>query len=151
AIEKEEQRRRVHEVAGHSTGASSAFRNELERPARFYRTVAECEFASFGFSYDNRRSIGEYVVLSKPLVVGWDLCLTPEPLAWYPGRKDGKLSIVLSLHAGGHRRPMRRAKWDQVLVIEYGELVPYFDFCYKRFTSLDELETLIIARAFLLS
>jgi hypothetical protein len=151
AIEEEEQRRRVHEVARHSTGASSAFRSELERPARFYRAVAEREFASFGFSYDIRRSIGEYVVLSKPLAVGWDLCLTPEPLDWYPGRKDGKVSVVLSLQSARHHRPMRRAKWEQILVIEYVELVPYFDFCYKRFASLDELETIVIARAFLLS
>jgi hypothetical protein len=149
--EEEEQRRRIHEVARHATGASSPFSNELERPARFYRTVMEREFASFGFDHDATRSIGEYVVLSKPLVAGWDLCLTPEPLAWYPGRKDGEVRIVLSLQAARHRRPMRRAKWEQVLAIEYVELVPYFDFCYRRFASLDELETLIMARAFLLS
>jgi hypothetical protein len=81
AVKGEEQRRRIHEVARYATGASSAFGNELERPPRFYRAVTEREFTSSGFTFDNRRSIGEYVVLSKPLVAEWDLCLTPEPLA----------------------------------------------------------------------
>jgi hypothetical protein len=37
------------------------------------------------------------------------------------------------------------------LTIEYLELVRYFDFCYRRFASLDELEVTVMARAFLLS
>jgi hypothetical protein len=151
AVAEEEERRRIQEVARYASGISSVFNGELDRPAKFFRAVLEREFGPIDFIFDDARSNSDYVVFSKPFASGWKLCLTPEPLAWYPGRKEGEARIVLTLQAEHHHQPIRRAKWDQVLAIEYVELVPYFDFCYKRFSSLDELEIIIMARAFLLS
>jgi hypothetical protein len=151
AVKEEEQQRRLREVARQASGLSAAFSNEIDRQGKFYQAVVEREFGPLGSSFNGARSNSDYVVFSKPLVTRWELCLSPEPLAWYPGRKEGEARIVLTLQAERHRRPVRQAKWDQVVAIEYVELVPYFDFCYKRFTSLDELEIIIMARAFLLS
>jgi len=117
AVKEEEQQRRLHEVARHASGISQAFGNELDRPARFYRAVVEREFGPLGFIFDDARSNSDYIVFSKPLVTGWELCVTPEPLAWYPGRKEGEARIVLTLQAERHHWPIRRAKGDQVLGI----------------------------------
>jgi len=147
----DERRRRVHEIASHVSGVSREFQDELEQPARFYRAILEREAKPMGFAYDTARSDIYYVALTT-LIDGWDLCLTPEPLVWYPGRGDGHARVLLSLQAAGHRRcPIRKAKWDRVIVIEYAELVRDFDQRYLTFSSLDELEAIIMARAFLLS
>jgi hypothetical protein len=150
-VEADQQQRRVREIALHVSGISRDFSGELDRPARFYHAVLQRESAPMGFSFDTARSGGDVVVLSKELVEGWNLCLTPEPLVWFPGKKQGRAPIILSLQAARHRRPVRSAKWDQVLIVEHARLVRHFDFLYDRFASLDELEAIVMARTFLLS
>jgi hypothetical protein len=80
-----------------------------------------------GFIFDAERSTAYGICFSKSLVEGWDLCLTSEPLTWFPGRKDGQARPLLSVQAARHTRPLRKAKWDQVMMVEYRELVRHFD------------------------
>jgi hypothetical protein len=111
----------------------------------------ERETRPMGFSSDPERSTASGAVFSKEMTEGWDLCLSPEPLVWYPGRKDGQAGVILSVQAKRHRKPVRQAKWDQLLIVEYAKLIRHFDSQYKNFASLDELEAILIARTFLLS
>jgi hypothetical protein len=150
-VRAEEKLRRVNEIARHASGLSREFGSELDRPARFYQAVMERETRPLGFTSDILRSTSTYAVFSKELLDGWDLCLSPEPLAWFPGRKDGQAVIVLSLQAKRHNSPVARAKWDQVLIVEHTKLVRHFDTLYKDFASLDELEAVLMARMYFLS
>ncbi|NPU68287.1 hypothetical protein HL667_25025 [Bradyrhizobium sp. 83012] len=151
SVQAEEKQRRVHETARHASGMSREFSGELDRPARFYRAVMERETRPLGFTSDAGRSTSDRAVLSKELIDGWDLCLSPEPLAWFPGRNDGQAVTILSLQDQHHRKPVERAKWDQVLIVEHTKLVRHFDHLYTRFASLDELEVILMARMYLLS
>ncbi|MGJ4993507.1 hypothetical protein ACQR0Z_03755 [Bradyrhizobium sp. HKCCYLS3077] len=150
-VEAEEKQRRVRETARHASGLAKQFGGELDQPARFYQAVMERESKPLGFSADAERSARDRPVLSKELIDGWDLCLSPEPLAWFPGRQDGKAETILSLQARRHRRPAAHAKWDQSLIIEFTKLIRHFDLLYRSFASLDELEVILMARMHLLS
>lgn len=151
SVRDEEKQRRVREIALHASGLSREFSGEIARLARFYQAVMERESSPLGFSSDAQRSTSDRPVMSKELVEGWDLCLSPEPLAWFPGRKDGQAVAILSLQAKRHRKPVARAKWDQVLIVEHTRLVRHFDDLYKNFASLDELEVILMARMYFLS
>jgi hypothetical protein len=150
-VKAEEKLRRVHEIARHASGLSKEFDGELDRPARFYQAVMERETRPLGFTSDPQRSTSTYIVFSKELLDGWDLCLSPEPLAWFPGSNDGQAVTVLSVQAKRHRKPIARAKWDHVLIVEHTNLVRHFDSLYKNFASLDELEAILMARMYFLS
>jgi hypothetical protein len=151
-VEADQQERRVYEIARHATGLSSNFGGEVERPAGFYRAVLERESRAMGFAFDQRRSVGNYIVVSKSLTPLWDLCLTPETLEWYPGRKDGWLRSVLSLQPAGHRRrPLKSARPGEVLAFDYHLFVPHFWGPYNKFATLDELEVIVMANMYLLS
>ena len=105
-----------------------------------------------GFVFDQRRSAGDYIVVSKSLTPLWDLCLTPELLEWFPGRKDGGVRRILSLQANSHRRrPLKSARRGQVIAFDYELLVPHFFQPYRSFATLDELEVTTMASTYLLS
>lgn len=151
-VVEDERSCRVREIGAHISSTSIGFRDELERPISFYRAVATREAGVMGFIFDQRRSDERYITLTRPLNEAWDLCLAPEPLAWYPGKREGDVRMLLSLQAANHhRRPIRKSRWNQVMVIEYADLVRHFDLRYLAFRSLEELEVIVKARMFLLS
>jgi hypothetical protein len=153
AAEDERAERRVREIARFASGMSQDF--DLKNgPAAFYRAVLERESKPMHFAFDPERSAGDYIVFSRPLIEGWDLCLTPEPLIWYPALQEGPAEVCLSVQAAGHRRrrPMKgEFKWERIVILEYSPLVPHFALSYRRYKTLDELEIVIMAQMFLMS
>lgn len=150
-VELEEERLRTHEIARHATGLSGKCAGELERPARFYKAVVERETGRMGFAFDSGRSSQNYLVFSKTLIPGWDLCAASEPLEWFPGKKEGRAPLLLSVQSSSNKRPIKKAAWSRFMVIDYAVVIKHFYVCYLRFRSLDELEIIIMAQTYLLS
>jgi hypothetical protein len=150
-VDIEIEARKMTEAAFHASGISRKFFSSLERPAEPYAAIVARESAAFEFRADPKRTRGGYPVFSKPVSVGWDLCLSPEEIVWWPGERQGQAQMLLSLQAQGQHKPLRRADVSQVLLLEYGRLVENFYSAYDLFTSLDELELVLKAQFHLLS
>jgi hypothetical protein len=150
-VVQEEHRLRSGEIERHGSELPQQVTFDPEGISSFYRTVLEGHVSSLGFGVDTLRSRDGYPVFSRRINESWDLCLTPEPLVWWLGKKSGESSLLLSLQAVGQHRPLKKARLSQVLLIEIWHLIPYFDFLYRYFSTLEELEITISARICLLS
>ena len=151
-VRNDEERRRLREVAFHASGIVKSFLKPADHISEIFVEAMRRYAEPLGFTSDESRSIVSRPVFSKRLAANFDLCLTPEPLLWYPGRLDGEALVLLSLQGPGKHGPFKEAKrYDRFLVIGFGELIPNFDLLYRRFATLDELEVVVKARLDLIS
>jgi hypothetical protein len=150
-IEAEEQKKRDQEIGRHCRGLPGIAIGGNERMFSIYNSVMDVESVRLGFKCDLGRSIGGSRTYSLDLVSDWVLCLTPEPLVWYPGKLEGRVCILLTLQRRGSKNPVNDRRFDRCIIVEYSELIRYFDFLYRLFRTSGELETIILARMQLLS
>ncbi len=146
-VEEQEQIYRAEEIVTHSVRPAG----QIERLNEFYISSIGVSAKALGFHYDEARSRSNRPVYSRPLTEAWSLCISAEPLAWYSPKSEGEIRILLSLQHYPWNKPIRSVEPNRFLLIEYSEFVHYFEFCHRRFRTLDELNVLILARMDLLS
>jgi hypothetical protein len=116
-------------------------------------------FRSVGFRLDERRSSSGFLVISKPLADGWEICWSPESnrtLRWAPRERstDVRKMSVLDLRcyaravgtSGSVSLPLGFKK-SSIVKISIGELVSGFDWAYSRFNGIEELAMVLSAHA----
>lgn len=150
-LRTEENRRRRRQAEAHGCALARELAADVDHLSDFYAALLDRYAGPLGFSLDERRSQADGPVFSKSLNDSWDLCLSAERLVWWPGKQSGEGRTLLSLQAIGETKPPRVAKTEQALLIEFTELIPYFDFLYWQFATLDELEAIVNAQMFLLA
>ena len=150
-VKVEQQASRQVESKTHSTALSKSLPGGHSQLERLYSAVVEEKTKPLGFFFDQERSTEFRPVYAKPIADAWRLCITPEPLAWYPGSGEGDVLLLLSLQNYAVTDYLRSTKFDLFLLIEYSEFIYHFDLVYRSFQTLEDLETVILARLKLLT
>jgi hypothetical protein len=152
----EERGRLTAEVGQHASGLSRVHTYDKDGRRRFYREVTLEQLAPLGFDLNSSLSNRTTAVFSKPLVEGWHLAWCLEDtrdilgVRWAtPTRETGWLTPTLHIRADDKRGDLDSGHFTQILPVAFQAIVPEFDRAYRDFSSLDEMEVIIKAHAFL--
>jgi hypothetical protein len=122
----------------------SLTRGRFEQLLGFYKEVMQHELGPLGFTFSSKQSSPKSPVFSKPLAQGWYLAWSNEMFC--PARiSDCFDSVELALSVRGEtlKGAIDNKEPENYLQVKYTLLVP--GFYYKKYASLDELETAIKA------